>query len=103
MSFAYAIQKAYDGSKTNNPDATKTSKSTLLWHRSITGIKGAHGDKPEYFTLRDLLVKSFRSRIIAAVLEIEQIPYHTQQIADALQVKIAEDEQRRVCYACRGD
>jgi hypothetical protein len=88
MNFAYAIQKAYDGSKTNNPDATKTSKSTLLWHRSITGIKGAHGDKPEYFTLRDLLVKSFRSRIIAAVLEIEQIPYHTQQIADALQAKL---------------
>ena len=77
MNFAYAIQKAHDGSKTNNPDATKTSKSTLLWHRSITGIKGAHEDKPEYFTLRDLLVKSFRSRIVAAVLDIEHIPYHT--------------------------
>jgi len=33
-------------------------------------------------------VKSFRSRIIAAVLEIENIPYHTQQIADALQGKL---------------
>ena len=67
MNFAWAIQKAHDGSKPNNPGATRTSKSTLLWHRSITGIKGAHGEKPEYFTLRDLLIKSFRSRIIAAV------------------------------------
>ena len=88
MNFAYAIQKAHDGSKVNNPDATRASKSTLLWHRSITGIKGAHGEKPEYFTLRDLLIKSFRSRIIAAVLEIEGIPYHTQQVADAIQKKL---------------
>ena len=88
MNFAYAIHKAHDGSKTNCPDVTKTSKSTLLWHRSITGIKGAHGDKPEYFTLRDLLIKSFRARIIAAILEVEHIPYHTQQVADALQRKL---------------
>ncbi|KAN0070318.1 hypothetical protein V8E54_011899 [Elaphomyces granulatus] len=88
MNFAYAIQRAHDGSKVNNPDATMASKSTLLWHRSITGIKGAHGEKPEYFTLRDLLIKSFRSRIIAAVLEIEDVPYHTQQIADAIQRKL---------------
>jgi hypothetical protein len=74
MNFAYAIQKAHDGSRANNPDATRSSKSTLLWHRSITGIKGAHGEKPEYFTLQDLLVKSFRSRIIAAVIEIEDMP-----------------------------
>ena len=87
MNFAYAIHKAHDGSKTNCPDVTKTSKSTLLWHRSITGIKGAHG-KPEYFTLRDLLIKSFRARIIAAILEVEHIPYHTQQVADALQRKL---------------
>jgi uncharacterized protein DUF6589 len=104
MNFAYAIQKAHDGSKTNNSGATKTSKSTLLWHRSITGIKGAHGDKPEYFTLRDLLVKSFRSRIVAAVLEIEHIPYHTQQIADALQGKLrkmSREEFHRLVEAIR--
>jgi hypothetical protein len=92
MNFAYAIQKAHNGSKANNPDATRSSKSTLLWHRPITGIKGAHGEKPEYFTLRDLLVKSFRSRIIAAVIEIEDMPYHTEQITNALQVKL-----RKMC------
>ena len=104
MNFAYAIQKAHDGSKINNPGATKASKSTLIWHRSITGIKGAHGDKPEYFTLRDLLVKSFRSRIIAAILEIEHIPYHTRQIADALQEKLRKmtgDEFARLVEAIR--
>ena len=104
MNFAYAIHKAHDGLKTNNPDAIKTSKSTLLWHRSIAGIKGAHGDKPEYFTLRDLLVKSFRSRIIAAVLEIENIPYHTQQISDALQGrlrKMSKEEFARLVEAVR--
>ena len=52
MNFAYAIQKAHDGSKVNNPDATMTSKSAIQWHRSTTGLKGADGEKPEYFTHR---------------------------------------------------
>ena len=73
MNFAWAIQKAHDGSKPNNPGATRTSKSTLLWHRSITGIKGAHGEKPEYFTLRDL-IKSFRSRQLSRLRVSRIIP-----------------------------
>jgi len=64
------LQDSHNGSKKGSSE-NPPSKATLDWIRLISGIKGATGAIPKFFTLQELLIKNFRSRIVAAVLDKE--------------------------------